>query len=123
MIIMKIIKSHTFQFIIFVILVLFLNVTHEIGHTISAYLVDAKVEEIEIFPKPHIIVKTEDKQKLKYILPAGSLLNAIFAALLILLGKRKKLYGIYSAGISILQIEMSSWNLFTPLKHGDAVDF
>lgn len=119
-------KYHFFNIFLFLLLtgLACLNLVHEFGHVLGAYLVNAEIKEIKFFPKAYIKVSDKTtKDQMKIIVPAGSLLNSMYAILLMILGRKKNTYGIFLAGLTILEAEMVYWNTFTPFAIGDAKMF
>lgn len=97
---------------------------HELGHILSAYLVNAKIEDVKLYPKAMVTYRDINDKQLRVIVPSGSLLNVIYAVLLMMIGKRKEQYGIFLAGFLIIEGELGYWNTLMPIgHHGDAKMF
>lgn len=110
--------------LLFFILICFFIFIHEFGHYISALLLGFKdVTFIFDIQGLHVSTSTPIVSNQKaYIIFAisGSLFDLPFILLSLYYGKKKRIFGLYSASWTMLLSECIGWFLSPIINHGDA---
>ena len=118
-------KKIFFNIFIYVFIVCFSIVLHELAHCFVCELLGGECLEInplgtETERNPHVVLVIKELHCRRMTLVAGSFFNVLIMSILVVIGKKKDIWGMFLASYGMIFSEIFYWTTSPLIGRGDA---